>query len=396
MKPFKLLSTIIIACIFSLSILGQTGINPPEGIKKNLNLSSGQSPTIGDINDAYYAIPDSINGEVNKEYIKSQRWFRYVFSKYNIYDSVTFDLTPYSQAVKAIYNSPLHCTSSDDANWTSEGPRYMPDGGFGQGGGWTNSIYGDPDDTTRMLIGTNTSGIFKTEDEDSTWVNVTDNMDYPVLGVNQIIPSPDNEDYLLATTGTLFIQGGLIYSNDRGDSWNSFTTETPFFNWIDFHPTIDGLVFGTAEDDVYYSDNYGQTWTSLSAPTLPSKIEFNKIIAFQNKLFVTTFAHFSQDAILFKADLTLTPSISANWTDIILDFVTVDDTLYFADFSNKVGERFYLQLQTRDNNVKKNKIFKSIDAGDNFIETSINIHSVGGRRLKNELIASVNDTNIVY
>ena len=149
---------------------------------------------------------------------------RYVFGKYNVEDSVTFNLTPYSNAVKAIYDSPLNCRGSDPANWTSEGPRYIPPtSSHGQNGGWTNSVYGDPDDTTRMLIGTNTSGIFKTEDEGNSWVIVTDTMEYPVLGVNQIIPAPDDEDYLLATTGTLFIDGGLIYSDDRGDTWNAFT-----------------------------------------------------------------------------------------------------------------------------------------------------------------------------
>lgn len=128
MKLINLIPTIIFVNLFSLFIIGQSSINPPEGIKENLNLSQGQSPTISQINDAYSSIPDSINGELNKEYIKSQRWMRYVFGKYNVYDSVTFDLTPYSNAIKAIHNSQFNCSGSDPANWTSEGPRYIPDG----------------------------------------------------------------------------------------------------------------------------------------------------------------------------------------------------------------------------------------------------------------------------
>ena len=39
MKLINLIATIIFVNLFSLSIIGQSSINPPEGIKQNLSLS---------------------------------------------------------------------------------------------------------------------------------------------------------------------------------------------------------------------------------------------------------------------------------------------------------------------------------------------------------------------
>lgn len=256
--PFLLVITIL----FLISNFKAQDLSSiPEGLSKKINTPVNQTPTVTGIYEAFMSMDPLINDSIrNHEYIKAARWISRVFSKYNIEDSVTYSLTDYSNAVKAIYNSPFHCGDEDKANWQSQGPRFMPDwngpgGRKQQNGGWTNSIYNDPNNLNTFLIGTNTSGIFRTTNGGLNWNNVTDDENFPVLGVNRIIPAPDNPDYLLAITGTNFIDGGIIYSDDRGVSWNEFSQQSPHFNWIDYHPTIDGLVFATGKNDIYFSQD---------------------------------------------------------------------------------------------------------------------------------------------
>jgi len=146
-----------------------------------------QIPSVSDVYEAFMKMDPYIDDTIrNHEYIKASRWMNRVFSKYNIEDSVTYSFSQYSNAIKGIYDSPLKCFEEDLANWTSDGPSFLPDGSHGQGGGWTNSIYNDPNNINTFLIGTNTSGIFRTTNGGQNWSCVTDDVDFPVLGVNQI------------------------------------------------------------------------------------------------------------------------------------------------------------------------------------------------------------------
>jgi len=49
----------------------------PQGVKNNLSTSQNTTPTVEEINAAYRQIPDSLNGQRNKNFIKAQRWMRY-------------------------------------------------------------------------------------------------------------------------------------------------------------------------------------------------------------------------------------------------------------------------------------------------------------------------------
>lgn len=372
--------------------------------------SIAYSPTVREIDGKLVELISNPDTLLNHDKKVAQRWYTYEFSKYNVLDSNIYDLEPYLQATKAIYTSPLNCGAQDPANWVSDGPVMPHINGTGkQWGGWVNAIYQKPSNPNIMLVGTRTSGIFRTINEGESWVCVTDGLNFPVLGVKQMICDPNNENHILGITGTEYIDGGVIYSSDAGATWNKITQTLPSFNWIGFNKLVPGLVFAVSSRKVYFSSNSGLTWEELdSYPELPDFYGFYKIVVLGDKLFVNTTKAYGVESHIYRCDFTYENNeLDVTWsTNIAPIFAqeassqTIPEHLVsFTDFSNVVNGKLYFQVQYKltDNTPSQyiNSVFKSTDDGDNFnYLSSVNIGN--GGFYKNELVASIHDPNTFY
>jgi hypothetical protein len=118
----------------------------------------------------------------------------------------------------------LNCGNDDLADWKSDGPTNIPGD---QTGGMVTAIYNHPNHLNKYLVGSKTSGIFKSNDVGSTWNCVTDQLPFQVLGIKQIIASPNNPDFLFALTGTNAIKGGVIFNSNSGFTWEKVNQSLP-------------------------------------------------------------------------------------------------------------------------------------------------------------------------
>lgn len=272
MKRKYLLLILIANALISISVNGQQlqGDAPKSLFDDNGEGISNIPPNLDQMYLNFINLMENPDPSLNHDKIKAQRWMTYVLPKYNIENGDVYSLDAFAEAYRSIYTSPLFCGQNDLANWMSDGPAHMPDWYNQPSGGWVDAIYNDPNNINTFLIGTRTSGIFRTIDGGNTWQCVTDNLSFPVLGTQQIINAPDNYQFLLAITGSEWskgILGGIIYSNDGGITWNKTSQNLPQFHWLDFHPNIAGLVFATSDDDIYVSFDYGITWDVLGRPS---------------------------------------------------------------------------------------------------------------------------------
>ena len=362
----------------------------------------------------------SSNEEWAKERSKKMdRWWNYSFQNYDIDEQGNWNMDKYNDALYAIYSSPKSCGGADPANWVSDGPTHLPKGSHGQRGGWIDAIYNHPNNLNSIVIGTRTSGIMRSTDTGVTWQCVTDGLNFPVLGVQQIIAAPNNPDHLLAITGTIStwggkdeIEGEVIRSTDGGATWGQITGAAglPQFYWLDYHPTVNGLVFATSETQLYYSSNYGATWSTLGVPPgyVATHKKFFKIHVNNNNFFVNTVNQYAPSSELFKAQFSVSGSIVSvnSWTDVSADFIQGAEELTFNDFSNSVGNRFYIVAYGRYissyNSLGQpvystsKRLYKTLNDGSTFVNIINNFIIDNGGFFKSELIASPNNSNIFY
>ena len=124
----------------------------------------------------------------------------------------------------------------------------------------------DPELKT-IYAGTNASGLWKTLDGGENWLNVTDVIGLPGMGVNDVVLDPSDPDILYICTGvTTFQRGygvGIWKSTDDGNNWmkiwgNGNTAQLVQKLLID--PSNSNKLYAFINDKVYRSENAGQDW----------------------------------------------------------------------------------------------------------------------------------------
>lgn len=127
---------------------------------------------------------------------------------------------------------------------------------------------GSPNPT--IYIGAPLGGIWRTEDNGTTWTPLSNG--WPWQSVGAIAVSPADPNIILAGTGDY--QGydwpgfGIMRSLDRGATWTqvgSGTVGTGRFSAIRFDPDNPSNVVATASNGIFRSTNAGATWTIVAS-----------------------------------------------------------------------------------------------------------------------------------
>ena len=172
--------------------------------------------------------------------------------------------------------------TSNYGNWTSLGPNTTA-GGYA-GLGRLNCVTFHPTDSDTYYVGAASGGIWRTEDDGSTWTPLGDTND--VLGVSDIIlidPTTGDDILYIASGdrdgGAMWTLGGgqtndnnsigVLKSTDEGASWQAtgliFTTDQQErVNRLLLDPNDNNTLFAATTDGVYKTTNAGTNWSQLT------------------------------------------------------------------------------------------------------------------------------------
>lgn len=114
-------------------------------------------------------------------------------------------------------------------NWTNIGPKDLDDH---QNGGYVTDVWVDPTDDTKRLIATEGGGVWKWNNTDTKWENISDNIHHTgTIGIISMAVNPLNpDDIYIATQPRGAYRDGAIYgmgvwhTTDGGDNWQKETS----------------------------------------------------------------------------------------------------------------------------------------------------------------------------
>ena len=159
-------------------------------------------------------------------------------------------------------------------NWTYLGPFNSEDKPNLQNFGYVGAIDVNPENNNEIYIGSGSSGLFYTTDRGKNWSCLTDNFEFPLIGVKDIIV-----DYSKNPRTILLANGfgendfdspnwGILKSKDGGNTWQK--TMKNENNAIIFEPMLQffsiengAKIFALSKKQIYVSFNFGDSWKEL-------------------------------------------------------------------------------------------------------------------------------------
>ena len=214
--------------------------------------------------DSSYLInPDTLNDGTFKMY---QRW------KYFWSTRVDTGIEGFKGYIQNVLNYNRNCVPGQ-GQWNLLGPGGSFDIHPAQELGIITAIAVDPTDQSVAYIGTNASGLWKTNNglySGTTWINITDNLNLPGLGIQDIVIDPMNTNIIYIATGiNTFGRNygiGVYKSIDGGVTWQSTglnfsVTQMKTVRRLLINPLNPNTLYAAVDDEIYKTTNGGYTWT---------------------------------------------------------------------------------------------------------------------------------------
>lgn len=156
---------------------------------------------------------------------------------------------------------------NQNLSWIVKGPKELPTHNMGE----IESIWVNPNDPNHILAGGFSGGLFKTTDGGVNWINITDNIKKPGLGVRDVAVDPNNHDIIFISTGLgfKFYGFGVYRTLDGGLSWECvIDTNTEEKKRIEcrnilISPNNSKIIYVGVGREVYRSKDGGDTWKCI-------------------------------------------------------------------------------------------------------------------------------------
>ncbi|MFC1645694.1 WD40/YVTN/BNR-like repeat-containing protein [Candidatus Omnitrophota bacterium] len=211
-------------------------------------------------------------------------------------------------------------------------------GWFG-GGFYPNTAF-DPNIRGRVYLVSDVAGIWKSDDLGENWIPINNGLDNLIVSFLGVAPSDSNILY----AGTSI---GLFRSFNQGKSWRLCSTNSEKINFKrpDNYRSIaisgenpNKLVIGTQEGELYFSDNFGDSWVKIEMPeALTEKHTHIPVVQFDNNEKGVYFS-LAKDFYYYSLE-SQTWKLLKSSTEEITDFLIIGDKIpavYLA------GEKFLL------------------------------------------------------
>lgn len=219
-----------------------------------------------------------------------KRW-EYAQAKRLNPDGTTYDPADYARGLQQMMADRARAASRKTAgstNWLPYGPddyAVAVDPGWEPGIGRINCVTFHPTDPNTLWAGVAQGGVWKTTDQGTTWIPLTD--DAPMLRVSDIAVDPTNPDVLYISMGDYAYFGagltlddrkrhthygiGVYKTTDGGMSWNptglSVAQEDFDFSLtrrVLINPANTQQLLAAGTHGIYSSADAGATWTQVN------------------------------------------------------------------------------------------------------------------------------------
>ncbi len=195
--------------------------------------------------------------------------------------------------------------SNYTTNWEYLGPINNEDELMHQRFGNIGCININPKDSNEIFIGSPTGALMHTVDRGKTWHSLTDRMDIPIIGVNDILIDYSKTPYeIMIATGSenewySTPDFGIFKSLDGGLSWQQTRVEgitelfgPVYYKFIQYKK----LIFCHSRSSILLSKDNGQNWTQLlnresvvnNLPLKEREIRYIHYEPKENKLYFST------------------------------------------------------------------------------------------------------------
>ena len=164
-----------------------------------------------------------------------------------------------------------HNAAGASPRWQEMGPSVIKNGWGGMdNAGRLCTVAIDPTDTRVLWLGAASGGIWRSEDEGSTWAPVGD--DAASLSIGAIAIDPFDNHTIYAGTGEphnsldSFHGAGLLRSSDAGRTWDLLSSEVYLgtrFSRIVANPRRRGFLYAATSRGVLRTLDGGATWVQL-------------------------------------------------------------------------------------------------------------------------------------
>ena len=290
---------------------------PKELVK--LNAAGNPKLKISEIINEYENFQESDTNE-ESTFIKLSRWKNYEFAKLSIENDSIYSYKAFNNGLRSWVSSSLNCSDQDHANWISIGPT----DNSSQRRGWTDAVYRNPSNPSEVIIGTRTSGLFKSYNNGQNWTAVTDNLAVPFLGCRQLLSNAQNPNTIYALSGTDIIVGSLYKSTNGGATWQVIN-EDANFNWMVFLPgSSNKMVAVSRLNEIHYSADGGITWLNLgNLFSISANSELKRISLAVGKVIVWGDKNWSEDEPFYVGDFQLNGvNLSITNTQLGIEYLT--------------------------------------------------------------------------
>ncbi len=295
--------------------------------------------------------------------------------------------------------------------WTPVGPFYgqRKNGSQFHSMGLVSAVWMNPADTNEIIIGTNSSGLWKTNNNGLNWRCLTDKKRLvPSLGITSIVQHPTKPNFFLASAGN-FVYGDDTYggcvliSKDAGNSWDIWDLyKNP--NWkapvvkVEF-TSLGTIVVATSKQIVHTKDE-GKHWDVIFK--LDEKLDYVKT----NGQDLVDFSILDEEKVLVSSSqkwgnsgqLWSTADFGKTWVDLYENETlsgVKGNWVQGTKLSEVVDSVIYVGVSLKNTIV----LYKSGDKAVSFEKVGVikKNHETGdGKATKFEIEVSKQDPNKVY
>lgn len=254
------------------------GQNEGFNLRYAMQASNANFNNITQIADNYFAAnPDNSEGGGYAQYNRWKLFWESRVSKPN--ESIgSFEYA--KSALDLLLTNPICPSSIFSPTWTSLGPKTNMPPSSTPNVGRIISVASDPTNANIVYAGSEVGGLWKTTNGQSlnpTWINITNSLRAPGIGINDIEIDPNNTQIIYVATGYSASGGfgvGILKTIDGGINWEIKNPISPspsnFTSKIAINPVNSNILYALVNDEVYKTFDGGDNWINVF--TLPNSI----------------------------------------------------------------------------------------------------------------------------